>query len=90
MGTYQKCLLNLSFTSRFCQAPVEGVLGQNLIDYVSVISEAACEAECEIEEECKYFTYYWANATTFPNTCFLLTEIQGGRNIPKFVPKKLP
>ena len=59
----------------FCNAPVEGAIGENLIDFVSEVSEAACEAECTIREECNYFTYHWDNSTTFPATCFLLEEL---------------
>merc|ERR1712117_438798 len=28
-----------------------------------------------VEEQCHFFTYHWSNASTFPDTCFLLTEI---------------
>ena len=67
--------------SRFCHAPIEGLLGENLIDFIPELSEAACEAECEIREECHFFTYHWSNSSTFPNTCFLLTEIQEPINV---------
>ena len=30
--------------SRYCNAPIEGVLGDNLINFVTSVSEAACEA----------------------------------------------
>ena len=59
----------------FCKAPVEGLLDTNLIDFIVDVTEAACEAECTILEECKFFTYHWDNSSTFPSTCFLLTEL---------------
>ena len=62
--------------SRYCHAPVEGVLGENLINFVPMVSEAACEAECEVEEECRFFTYYWPNSSANANTCFLLRDVK--------------
>ena len=59
----------------YCSAPVEGLLGNNLIGFVNDVTEAACEAECTVEEECLFFTYHWPNSTLYPSTCFLLTEI---------------
>ena len=60
----------------FCNAPVEGQLGDNLIDIVAGVSEAACEAECEVVEQCQFFTFHFSNSTLYPSTCFLLSEIQ--------------
>ena len=60
----------------FCNAPVEGILGENVIDIVPGVSEAACEAECEVEEQCQFFTFHFSNSTVYPSTCFLLSEIQ--------------
>ena len=68
--------------SKFCHASVEGIVSnENLINYVANVNETACETECDAEEECKFFTYYWPNATTFPSTCFLLRQIQGCNSI---------
>lgn len=60
----------------FCNAPVEGILSDNVIDIVPDVSEAACEAECEVEELCQFFTFHFSNSTLYPNTCFLLSEIR--------------
>jgi len=70
------CFTAESPCSKFCHAPIEGVLGTNLIDFVASVSEAACEAECEVVESCHFFTYHWANSSTNPGTCFLLKELQ--------------
>ena len=61
----EDCITAESPCIRFCHAPIEGVLGSNLIDFVSSVSEAACEAECEVEEQCHFFTYHWSNASTW-------------------------
>ena len=63
-------------SASFCYALVEGTLGDNVIDIKPDVSEAACEAECEVEEECQFFTFHFSNATVYPNTCFLLSQIQ--------------
>ena len=68
--------LECATSASFCHAQVEGILGENVIDIKPDVSEAACEAECEGEEQCHFFTYYFSNATVYPNTCFLLSEIQ--------------
>ena len=60
----------------FCNAPVEGILGDNLVDIVAGITEADCEAACEGEERCKFFTYHYGNSSLYPETCFLLSELQ--------------
>ena len=60
----------------FCNAPVEGILSDNVIDTVPDVSEADCEAECEVEEQCKFFTFHFSNSTLYPSTCFLLREIR--------------
>ena len=70
------CFTAESPCSKFCHAPIEGVLGTNLIDFVASVSEAACEAECEVVESCHFFTYHWSNSSTNPDTCFLLKELQ--------------
>ena len=63
--------------SLFCNAPVEGRLGENLIKIVPDVTDADCEVACEAEEQCLFFTYHYANSTPYPRSCFLLTEIQG-------------
>ena len=40
------------------------------------VTEAACEAECQIQEGCNFFTYHNSNSSTYPETCFLLTELR--------------
>ena len=37
----------------FCNAPIEGLLADNLVRIVDDVTEAACEAECTIEERCQ-------------------------------------
>ena len=60
----------------FCDAPVEGILGDNLIDFVLDVTEADCEAECNILPECNFYTYHNGNSSTYPDTCFFLTELR--------------
>jgi len=60
----------------YCTAPVEGILTDNQVDFIVDVSEAACEAECTIVPECNFFTYHYGNSSTFPDTCFLLTELR--------------
>ena len=66
----------INCATTFCKAPVEGILSDNVIDIVPNASEEVCEAECELEEQCQFFTFYFSNSTLFPNTCFLLSEIK--------------
>ena len=60
----------------FCNATVEGRLGENLIDFVADVTMTECENECEVKEQCQFFTYHQANSTVYPGTCFLLTKLQ--------------
>ena len=64
--------LPLFSNALFCSAPMEGptIIGENFINSIEGVTEAACEAECTVLQECKFFTSYWANST-----CFLLTEL---------------
>ena len=61
----------------FCDAPITGILGDNVLDIVSGISGAECETECDMVEQCQFFTHYFSNSTVYPSTCFLLSEVQG-------------
>ena len=69
--------LKLEGVVPFCDAPMTGILGDNVLDIVSGISGAECETECDVVEQCQFFTHYYSNSTVNPNTCFLLSEIQG-------------
>ena len=60
----------------FCKAPVEGILNDNQLDFIVDVTEEACEAECENLPECNFFTYHYGNSSTYPDTCFLLTELR--------------
>ena len=64
------------FECIFCNAPVEGRLSDNQIDFVVGVTEAACEAECQIQEGCEFITYHNSNSSTYHETCFLLTELR--------------
>ena len=62
----------------FCDAPVQGQLGsENLIDIVTDINMGDCEDLCDVEEQCRFFTFYFSNSTLYESTCFLLSDIQG-------------
>ena len=52
------------------------ILGDNLIDFVLDVTEEACEAECEIMPGCNFYTYHNGNSSTYPDTCFFLTELR--------------
>ena len=60
-----------------CSAPIEGTLGSNLINVIDDVSDKeTCDKLCQDEEICSVYTYHPANNPTFPETCYLLTEIQ--------------
>ena len=61
----------------FCDAPIAGSLGDNVVDIVPGISKAECETECVVVEQCKFFTHYYSSSNVYPSTCFLLSEVQG-------------
>ena len=52
----------------FCNATVEGRLGENLIDFVADVTMTECEDECEVNEQCQFFTYHQPNSTVYPGT----------------------
>ena len=60
----------------YCQAPVEGVLTDNQLDFIVDVSKEACEAQCKNLTGCNYFTYHYENSSLFQETCFLLTELR--------------
>ena len=51
------------------------ILGDNLIDFAVDITKEACASECEALLGCNAYTYHFANSTSYPETCFLLTEL---------------
>ena len=60
----------------FCEAPVEGSLGSNLISVIDDVSEKEhCIESCRSEELCSMYTFHTANSSTYPSTCFLLSAI---------------
>ena len=42
-----------------------------------VLDEGTCDKLCQDEETCSVYTYHPANNPTLPETCYLLTTIQG-------------
>ena len=56
----------------FCNAPAEGILGENLIDFVVDTTEIVCQQLCEADEKCKFFTFHYESSSLYPKTCFLL------------------
>ena len=66
----------LDCNNKFCTAPVEGVLGDNIIKIVDdVENERICEANCQMEEACEIYTFHLPNSSFFPSSCFLLTAL---------------
>ena len=60
-----------------CGSMVEGQIGNNLIEYISLVpSESDCKFMCFDREGCSFFTYYDENHIGFPKTCFLLNAIE--------------
>jgi hypothetical protein len=60
----------------YCSAPIEGTLGANLISVIGDVSdESTCKQRCLEEGTCSVYSYYWANSTSSPETCFLLTNV---------------
>jgi len=58
-----------------CTAAVEGIIGDNLVDFAVDLTKEACASECEDLLGCDAYTYHFGNSTTYPETCFLLTEL---------------
>merc|ERR1719367_1018496 len=57
----------LDCNNKFCTAPVEGVLGDNIIKIVDdVENERICEANCQMEEACEIYTFHLPNSSFFP------------------------
>ena len=50
--------------------------GDNLIDFAVDITKEACASECKALLGCHAYTYHFANSTSYPETCFLLTKLQ--------------
>ena len=46
-----------------------------MIDFAVDITKEACASECEALLGCDVYTYHFSNSTSFPETCFLLTEL---------------
>ena len=68
---------DIECTPIFCDGPVEGTLGDNLIQVLpETEDEPLCKDACDSEEECKFYTHHSNNSTLFPSTCFLLKAIQ--------------
>ena len=51
------------------------ITGENLIDFAVDVSKGACASECEALLGCDVYTYHYPNSTSYPSTCFLLTEL---------------
>ena len=65
-----------SYCITYCSAPIEGTVGANLISVIGDVSdESTCKQMCQEEAPCSVYTYHWANSTSSPKTCFLLTNI---------------
>ena len=59
--------------SGFCSAPVEGGLGENIIDVMPQIeNEQDCEWECEWKDNCTFYTYFTSVSALFPRFVRLL------------------
>ena len=59
-----------------CSASIQGPLSSNLITVIdNVDSEEECDSSCVLEDQCAVYTFYRSNDSTYPSTCFLLTEL---------------
>ena len=56
---------------------MEGILSDNLIDFVLDVGKEACEAACNNMSACNFYTHHNQQSETYPNTCFFLTELRG-------------
>ena len=62
--------------SLFCNAPIEGLIGDNLIRVIGdIYEENSCVAECQAEDACLFYTYHPENSTVYKSTCFLLSFV---------------
>ena len=58
-----------------CGTNVIGDLSENVEDVIPYIeSEMACKKLCHGNSKCTFYTYFLANDTLYPRSCFLLTE----------------
>ena len=61
---------------KFCRAPLQGAIGDNLLQVLGEVEEeSVCEEACDTEEQCSFYTYFRANASLFSSTCYLLKEL---------------
>ena len=59
--------------SGFCSAPVEGGLGENIIEVMPQIeNEQNCEWECEWKDNCTFYTYFTSVSALFPRFAYFL------------------
>ena len=55
---------------------MEGSLGSNLISVFDDVHEKeSCIESCREDDLCHMYTFHTANSSTYPSTCFLLSDI---------------
>ena len=60
----------------FCNAPVEGMLGDNIVRVIDDMNaEGACSNNCNEDELCQFYTYHYPNSSLYPSTCYLLSDL---------------
>lgn len=58
-----------------CSSPFVGALGTNVLEILpNTKSEFQCKESCSFKSGCNWYTYYFANDTTLPLFCFLLSD----------------
>ena len=64
--------------TKFSTAPIEGKIGLNNISTtLNVKSEEQCHSSCILEPRCEVYTYHSGFSLTNPNTCYLLSALEG-------------
>ena len=46
------------------------------VDFVLDVSLEVCQVLCNNMSACNFYTFHGENSTTYPDTCFLLTELR--------------
>jgi len=58
-----------------CSSPYVGNLNENVLEIIpNTKSEFQCKEACSFDDNCIWYTYYFANDTMLPEFCFLLSD----------------
>ena len=59
-----------------CGSNIVGAMDENILSLTPFVeSEAACKAMCVNNAQCRFYTYFFGNATLHHQDCYLLSEL---------------